>query len=93
MGVWRDYSPPAPKLRYNRNMLRLYNTLTKTVEEFVPRESNLVTLYCCGPTVYDYAHIGNFRTYTMTDFLVRTLRHLGYHVKYVMNISDVGNVV
>ncbi|KKU86399.1 MAG: Cysteine-tRNA ligase [Candidatus Gottesmanbacteria bacterium GW2011_GWA2_47_9] len=59
----------------------------------MPRESNLVTLYCCGPTVYDYAHIGNFRTYTMTDFLVRTLRHLGYHVKYVMNITDVGHLV
>ena len=73
-------------------MLRLYNTLTKTVEEFVPREANLVTLYCCGPTVYDFAHIGNFRTYTMTDFLVRTLKHLGYRVKFVMNITDVGHL-
>ncbi len=73
-------------------MLRLYNTLTKKVEEFVPREANLVTLYCCGPTVYDYAHIGNFRTYTMTDFLVRTLRYFSYRVKYVMNITDVGHL-
>ncbi|MEK7129806.1 MAG: cysteine--tRNA ligase [Patescibacteria group bacterium] len=73
-------------------MLKLYNTLTKKVEEFVPRDPNLVTLYCCGPTVYDYAHIGNFRTYAMTDFLVRTLRHFGYKVKFVMNITDVGHL-
>lgn len=73
-------------------MLKLYNTLTKRIEEFVARDPELVTLYCCGPTVYDYAHIGNFRTYMMTDFLVRALRHLGYHVKFVMNITDVGHL-
>lgn len=74
-------------------MLKLYNTLTKTIEEFKPRDPNSVTLYCCGPTVYDYAHIGNFRTYAMTDFLVRTLRYLGYKVNYVMNVTDVGHLV
>ncbi len=74
-------------------MLKFYNTLIKKIEEFKPRDPNLVTLYCCGPTVYDYAHIGNFRTYTMTDLLVRTLRYLDYKVKYVMNVTDVGHLV
>lgn len=74
-------------------MLKLYNTLTKKVEEFKPLKPDLVTLYCCGPTVYEYATIGNFRTYAMTDLLVRALRYLGYQVKYVMNITDVGHLV
>ncbi len=73
--------------------MKLYNTLTKKVEEFTPQDPKNVTLYCCGPTVYDYAHIGNFRTYAMTDFLVRTLRYMGYTVKYSMNITDVGHLV
>jgi cysteinyl-tRNA synthetase len=73
-------------------MLKLYNTLTKKVEEFVPRDPKLVTLYCCGPTVYDYAHIGNFRTYMMTDLLVRTLKYLNFNVKFAMNITDVGHL-
>ncbi len=74
-------------------MLKLYNTLTKKIEEFIPQNPDVVTIYCCGPTVYDYAHIGNFRTYTMSDVLVRTLRYLGYTVKYVMNVTDVGHLV
>lgn len=74
-------------------MLKLHNTLGKEVEEFAPRNPKLVTLYCCGPTVYDFAHIGNFRTYTMTDLLVRTLKYLGFPVKYVSNITDVGHLV
>ncbi len=74
-------------------MLKLYNTLTKKVEEFMPFNPDLVTIYACGPTVYSYAHIGNFRTYAMTDFLVRTLKYLGYKTKYVMNITDVGHLV
>ena len=74
-------------------MLKLYNTLTKKIEEFKPLHPDVVKLYCCGPTVYDYAHIGNFRTYTMTDLLVRTLRYLDYKVKYVMNVTDVGHLV
>ena len=73
-------------------MFKLYNTLTKKVDEFTLRDPKIVTLYCCGPTVYDYAHIGNFRTYTMTDFLVRALKYLGYSVKYVMNVTDVGHL-
>lgn len=74
-------------------MLKLYNTLTKKVEEFKPLNPDLVTIYACGPTVYSYAHIGNFRTYVMTDLLVRTLKYLGYKTKFVMNITDVGHLV
>ncbi len=74
-------------------MLKLYNTLTKKVEEFKPRQENLVTLYACGPTVYDYVHIGNLRTFTLTDLLVRTLKYLGYQVKFVENVTDVGHLV
>lgn len=74
-------------------MLKLHNTLTKTIDTFTPIDPKLVTVYCCGPTVYDYAHIGNFRTYAMTDFLVRTLKYLGYPVKYVTNVTDVGHLV
>ena len=74
-------------------MLKLFNTLTKKIETFVPSDPKLVTLYACGPTVYDYAHIGNFRTYTLTDFLLRTLKYVGYNVKFVTNITDVGHLV
>lgn len=74
-------------------MLRLYNTLSKRVEEFISLTPGKVTLYQCGPTVYDYAHIGNFRTYTMTDLIVRTLKYLGYEVKFVSNVTDVGHLV
>lgn len=73
-------------------MLRFYNTLTRKIEEFTPLSPDIVTVYACGPTVYDYAHIGNFRTYVMTDFLVRTLKYFGYTVKFVMNITDVGHL-
>ena len=74
-------------------MLKLHNTLTRNVEDFIPGDPKHVTVYCCGPTVYDYAHIGNFRTYTMSDLLVRTLRYTGYTVKYAMNVTDVGHLV
>lgn len=73
--------------------MKLYNTLSKKEEDLVPFSDKTVSLYCCGPTVYDYAHIGNFRTYAMTDFLVRALKYEGYSVRYVMNITDVGHLV
>lgn len=73
--------------------MKLYNTLTRKIEEFVPLHPPDVTLYQCGPTVYNYAHIGNFRTYVMTDILVRTLRYFGYRVKFVTNVTDVGHLV
>jgi cysteinyl-tRNA synthetase len=70
-------------------MLRFYNTLTGQVEEFQPQEPGRVRMYTCGPTVYDYAHIGNFRTFVFQDILRRWLRARGYQVKQVMNITDV----
>jgi len=72
--------------------MKLYNTLTKKIEEFIPRDPELVSLYACGPTVYDYTHIGHVRKYAMDDILVRTLRHAGYDVKFVRNVTDVGHL-
>ena len=74
--------------------LRLYNTLTKGEETFAPLDarSKNVTFYSCGPTVYDYAHIGNFRSFLNADTLRRTLELLGYRVRHVMNITDVGHM-
>jgi len=70
-------------------MLRLYNTLSHQVEEFKPIKPSLVGLYSCGPTVYNYAHIGNLRAYVFVDLLKRYLQFSGYAVKHVMNITDV----
>lgn len=74
--------------------LRLYNTLTKSVDEFAPIDpaGKLVRFYSCGPTVYDYAHVGNFRAFLNADVLRRTLRLVGYDVRHVMNITDVGHM-
>jgi cysteinyl-tRNA synthetase len=69
--------------------LRLYNTLTRQVEEFIPLQPGKVSLYTCGPTVYNYAHIGNFRTFLFEDVLRRWLEASGYHVYHIMNITDV----
>ncbi len=73
--------------------LRLYNTLTRTVEEFRPAHPPRVTFYSCGPTVYDYAHIGNFRSFLAADLLARYLEFSGYQVRQVMNMTDVGHMV
>ena len=70
----------------------LYNSLTKTKDEFVPHEPGKVSMYTCGPTVYHFAHIGNLRTYIMEDVLDRYLRYTGYDVTRVMNITDVGHL-
>ncbi|MFW6313458.1 MAG: cysteine--tRNA ligase [Spirochaetota bacterium] len=72
--------------------LRLYNTMGRKLEEFVPREEGRVGLYCCGPTVYNYAHIGNLRTYVFEDLLRRILERDGYEVNHVMNVTDVGHL-
>ena len=72
--------------------MKFYNTLTRKVEEFVPRDKENVTMYTCGPTVYHFAHIGNLRTYIMEDILEKTLNYIGYNVKRVMNITDVGHL-
>ena len=72
--------------------MRIYNTLSKKIEEFVPHDSNEVKMYTCGPTVYHYAHIGNLRTYIFEDILEKSLNYLGYKVNRVMNITDVGHL-
>ena len=69
--------------------LELYNSLTRTVERFKPLKQDEVKVYYCGPTPYNYAHIGNLRAYLYEDFVVRTLRFLGYKVKTVMNVTDI----
>src|SRR5258708_7335286 len=73
--------------------LRLYNTMSSKVEEFHPIRKNEVRMYACGPTVYDYGHIGNFRTFIAVDMLQRFLRQSGYKVAYVMNITDVDDKI
>ena len=72
--------------------MKFYNTLTKSVEEFIPHKDNYVNMYTCGPTVYHYAHIGNMRNYIGHDILEKTLLYLGYNVKRAMNITDVGHL-
>lgn len=72
--------------------MKIYNTISRNIEEFHPINKGKAYIYTCGPTVYNYAHIGNLRTYIFEDFLVRTLKFLGYEVKRVMNITDVGHL-
>ncbi len=75
--------------------MRIYNSLSKEVEEFVPLDEKrgIVYMYNCGPTVYDYAHVGNFRSFILADSLRRYLEYKGYTVKQVMNITDVGHII
>ena len=73
--------------------LRLYNTMSSQVEEFHPLRAHEVRMYACGPTVYDYGHIGNFRTFVAVDMLQRFLRQSGYDVHYVMNITDLDDKI
>jgi cysteinyl-tRNA synthetase len=73
--------------------LRLYNTMSSEVEEFHPIRDKEVRMYACGPTVYDYGHIGNFRTFIAVDMLQRFLRQSGYKVRYVMNITDLDDKI
>ena len=73
--------------------LRFYNTLTQEVQPFVPVDPNAVSMYTCGPTVYDFAHIGNFRTFVFYDLLRRVLHLNGYKLDHVMNITDVDDKI
>ena len=73
--------------------LMIYNTLTRRKEEFIPIEENKVRMYCCGPTVYDYFHIGNARTFVVFDVVRRYLEYRGYEVKYVQNITDIDDKI
>ena len=72
--------------------MRLYNTLTRAVDEVVPFEPGHVKIYACGPTVYRYAHLGNLRTYMLSDLIRRALEFEGLRVTLVMNITDVGHM-
>lgn len=74
------------------NKVYFFNTLTRKVEQFIPNVDGKVAMYTCGPTVYHFAHIGNVRSYIMEDILEKTLRYVGYDVKRVMNITDVGHL-
>ena len=73
-------------------MMKLYNTKSRTIEEFIPHNKDEVTMYTCGPTVYHFAHIGNLRSYIMEDILEKSLIFNGYNVKRCMNITDVGHL-
>ena len=72
--------------------LKIYNTLGRQLQEFQPLEPGKAGLYTCGPTVYNFAHIGNLRTYIFEDILRRTLEYAGYRVTHVMNVTDVGHL-
>ena len=72
--------------------LKVYNTLQRQIEPFHPIEEGRVSFYACGPTVYNYAHIGNLRTYVFEDILRRSLEYFGYEVQHVMNVTDVGHL-
>ena len=72
--------------------MKLYNTLNRKIEEFIPKDKKDVKMYTCGPTVYHYAHIGNLRTYITEDVIEKSLNYLGYKVNRVMNITDVGHL-
>ena len=74
------------------NKFRFYNTLTRQIETVIPHEDGKIAMYTCGPTVYHFAHIGNLRSYIMEDVLEKGLRYVGYDVKRVMNITDVGHL-
>ena len=90
---------PAPDdcwqltVNFYMNTLYLFNTASRRKEKFKPIKKNQVGLYSCGPTVYNYAHIGNLRSYVFADILKRTLKYNGYKVKHVINITDVGHLV
>ncbi|MCA9397928.1 cysteine--tRNA ligase, partial [candidate division WWE3 bacterium] len=73
--------------------LYLYNSLSRQKEKFEPIDPRNITMYACGPTVYGPAHVGNFRTFVLSDIVYRTLVFLGYETEYVMNITDVGHLV
>ena len=83
---------PNPYLRGMEQSLHLYNSLSKEKEKFVPQHGNHVGMYVCGPTVYNYVHLGNCRTFITFDMVYRYLTHLGYKVRYVRNITDVGHI-
>ena len=77
---------------YKDQTLKIYNSLTKNKEKFVPINEGSIGLYVCGPTVYSNVHMGNCRTFLSFDLIFRYLKHLGYKVRYVRNITDAGHL-
>ncbi|MCX8202162.1 MAG: cysteine--tRNA ligase, partial [Candidatus Caldarchaeum sp.] len=73
-------------------MIKIYNTMTRNLEVFEPFNPGLVTIYVCGPTVYDVAHLGHARTYIAFDAIIRFLEFSGFSVKYARNVTDVGHL-
>jgi cysteinyl-tRNA synthetase len=75
--------------------LKFFNTLSRSVQEFVPLDpaGQQASMYCCGPTVYDFAHIGNWRTFVFSDLVRRCLEFKGYNIRHVMNITDVDDKI
>ena len=90
--VFRLPRPHYIRARNDKKIMKIYNTLTRKKEEFKPIKKEQVGLYTCGPTVYNYAHIGNLRTYVFEDILKRVLLYNNYNIKHVMNITDVGHL-
>ena len=76
----------------NKKSITLFNTLGRKKDKFIPLTKNQVKMYCCGPTVYDYQHIGNLRTYIFEDLVKRMFQYNGFEVQHVMNITDVGHL-
>ena len=77
---------------YQNQALKLYNSLSGEKETFIPLHEGAVGMYVCGPTVYSNVHLGNCRTFISFDLIFRYLKHLGYKVRYVRNITDVGHI-
>lgn len=86
------YFYAVPKELFHQNVLQIYNTLSREKEDFIPLHPPFVGFYCCGPTVYSEPHLGNCRTFVSFDLMIRYLRHLGYRVRYVRNITDAGHI-
>ena len=78
---------------YEKVKIKVYNVLTHNKEDFIPLNEGRIAMYVCGPTVYDHAHIGHAKVYVGFDTIIRFLRHLGYKVSYVQNITDVGHLL
>ena len=92
MGDGAKFDPRKINGAIMNNKLLIFNSLTRTIEPFEPLQSGQVGLYACGPTVYNYAHIGNLRTYFFEDILRRVLQAIGLEVRHVMNVTDVGHL-
>ena len=73
--------------------IQIYNSLTRKLEDFVPIQEGKVTMYSCGPTVYDYFHIGNARTFLVSDIIRRYLEYKGYQVQFVQNLTDIDDKI